>query len=97
MKSTTLKRQLLVRIPNPSNHYGWEIFAPDGTAIEGWRLASIGQDQSGRHVLHLTFDQFECIDSEGNHLEIEVTGMPVTPVSKEKPLPSPCHHGIPRH
>lgn len=97
MEGNQKKRQLIVRIPNPTDHYGWEIFAPDGTPIEGWHMISIGLDHSGRHVLNITFDQFDCIDSEGKHLEIDLTGMPVKPESKEKPLPSPRHHGIAGH
>ena len=89
------KKNLIVRIPCPSDDYGWEIFAPDGTPMEGWYMASIRQDHSGRHVLNIAFDQFDCIDAEGKHLEIEMKGMPIKPLTKEEPLPSPRSHKIP--
>jgi hypothetical protein len=46
---------LKVRVGEAHDPCEWELFAPDGTPIEGWHLISVGRDHSGRSSLHEVF------------------------------------------
>lgn len=88
------KRNLIVRVPEPRDRCDWDILSPEGTPIEGWHFASVGIDHSGRYSLHLVFDQFDCVNADGQPIDIELAGVTHKPFIKERPLPSPRSHKI---
>ncbi len=95
MKATE-KKHLIVRVPEQREGWDWEILSSDGSPIDGWYSASVGIDHSGRYCLHVVFDQFDCVNADGQPVKIELTGMTHTHVKKDAPLPSPRSHKKPR-
>ena len=86
------KKHLTVRVPEQKNCWDWEILSSDGRHIDGWYSASVGIDHSGRYCLHVIFDEFDCVNADGQPVVIELTGITHTPVKKEALLPSPRTH-----
>lgn len=86
------RKHLTVRVAEPRDSWDWDILAPDGTPLEGWHFASIGIDHSGRYALHLIFEEFDCINAEGQPVEAHLTGVTSKKGHKEPPLPSPRSH-----
>ncbi|MGD9852356.1 MAG: hypothetical protein AB7T38_13925 [Nitrospirales bacterium] len=84
-----------VRVVEASDPGEWELFTPDGTLIEGWHHLSVGRDHSGRCSLHVIFDQFTCVNTDGQPVEMHLTG----PIPKHQdelpPLPSARTHRHP--
>jgi hypothetical protein len=91
----TSKRFLKVRIPEGGDPGEWELFAPDGAPIEGWYQLSVGRDHSGRYALHVTFDQFECVNADGRPVEVQLTCPTAKPHEKLPPLPPAGMHRHP--
>ena len=90
-------RHVTVRVFGPSDPCEWELLGPDGTLIEGWHLISVGRDHSGRYSLHVTFDQFNCVNAEGQKVDLHLSGLPSQKLEKEPPLPSARTHRTSRH
>jgi hypothetical protein len=89
------KRSVKVRVHEGHDPGEWELFGPDGTLLEGWHHLSVGRDHSGRFSLHVTFDQFECVNAEGQPVEVHLT-CPTAKHHKELPsLPSARMHRRP--
>ena len=86
------KKHLVLRIPVQHDSWDWELLSSDGTALDGWVSASVGIDHSGRHCLHVIFDQFECVNADGQAVKIELTNGIPRPIKKVPPLPNPCTH-----
>jgi len=86
------KRSVTVRIHEGHDPSEWELFAPDGTLIEGWYHLSVGRDHSGRYALHVTFDQFECVNDEGQPVEVHLTCPTAKPHEELPSLPSARVH-----
>ena len=77
-----------IRVHEGRDPCEWELFTPDGTPIEGWQLISVGRDQSGRSSLHVTFNNFECVNAEGQPMEVHLS-CPTAKLHEElTPLPS---------
>jgi hypothetical protein len=91
-KGPASKRFLKVRVPEGGDPGEWELFAPDGTPIEGWYHLSVGRDHSGRYALHVTFDQFECVNVDGQPVEVQLTCPTAKPHEKLPPLPRAGMH-----
>jgi len=86
------KKFLKVRVYEGGDPGEWELFAPDGTSIEGWHHLSVGRDHSGRYTLHVTFDQFECVNADGQPVEVQLTCPTGKPHEKFPPLPRAGMH-----
>ncbi|MDT7042384.1 hypothetical protein [Candidatus Nitronereus thalassa] len=81
-----------IRVHEGRDPCEWELFAPDGTLIDGWHLMSVGRDHSGRHSLQITFGQFECVNAEGQPMEVHLS-CPTAKLHEElAPLPSARTH-----
>ena len=95
--NTDANCHIKVRVHELGDSCQWELLTSDGTPIEGWYLISVGQDQSGRNSLHVAFDNFECVNAEGQPVEVKLTG-PTSKARKREPrLPSARTHRRPRH
>ncbi|MCA9454326.1 MAG: hypothetical protein H6750_00595 [Nitrospiraceae bacterium] len=86
-----------VRVFEASDPSEWELLGPDGTVIEGWHLLSVGRDHSGRYSLHVTFDQFHCVNAAGQKVNVHLSGGSAQKLEKEPPPPSARTHRNPRH
>lgn len=86
------RRHVKVRVHEDRDPCEWELFAPDGILIEGWHLISVGRDHSGRHSLQVTFDNFECVNAEGEPVEVHLTCPTAKPHEELPPLPSARTH-----
>jgi hypothetical protein len=92
---TKPRKHLIVRVADQRDSWDWDILGPDGTPLEGWHFASIGIDHSGRYALHLIFDEFECVNAEGQPVEVHLT-CPTAKHHEELPrLPSAGMHRRP--
>ncbi|MGP0593056.1 hypothetical protein ACTRXD_11050 [Nitrospira sp. T9] len=86
-----------VRVFEASDPCDWELLGPDGTVIEGWHLISVGRDHSGRFSLHVTFDQFHCVDAKGQKVNVHLGGVSSQKLEKGPLPPSARTHRLPRH
>ncbi|MDT3779077.1 hypothetical protein PJI16_16040 [Nitrospira sp. MA-1] len=86
-----------VRVFEASDPCEWELLGPDGTAIEGWHLLSVGRDHSGRYSLQVTFDQFHCVNAVGQKVNIHLSGVSAQMLEKEPSPPSARTHRLPQH
>ncbi|GJL61621.1 hypothetical protein [Candidatus Nitrospira salsa] len=91
MKATE-KKHLTVRVPEQRDCWDWEILTADGSPLDGWYSASVGIDHSGRYCLHVVFDQFDCVNADGQPIKIELLGVTHRPVKNEPAIPSPRMH-----
>ncbi len=73
--SSETKGHVILRVDGASDSREWELFAPDGTLVEGWHNLAVGRDHSGRYSLHVTFDQFTCVNSDGPPVEMPLTSL----------------------
>lgn len=87
-----LKKHVKVRVHEGRDPCEWELFAPDGTSIEGWHLIAVGRDHSGRPSLQVTFDNFECVNADGEPVEVHLTCPTGKPHEELPPLPSAHMH-----
>ena len=86
-----------VRVFEASDPSEWELLGPDGTVIEGWHFLSVGRDHSGRYSLQVTFDQFHCVNAEGQKVNIHLSGVSAQKLEKEPSPPSARTHRLPHH
>lgn len=86
-----------VRVFEASDPCEWELLGPDGTAIEGWHLLSVGRDHSGRYSLQVIFDQFHCVNAEGQKVNVHLSGVSAQKSENEPPPPSARTHRLPQH
>lgn len=86
------KKFLKVRVHEGKDPSNWELFAPDGTPIDGWYLISVGRDHSGRFALHVILDQFECVDADGQLMDVQLVCPTAKPHDTSPPLPPPGLH-----
>ncbi|WNM62238.1 hypothetical protein [Candidatus Nitrospira neomarina] len=86
-----------VRVFDPSDPGEWELLGPDEKAIEGWHLLSVGRDHSGRYSLHVTFDQFHCVNAEGQKVNVHLSGVSAQKLEDVSPPPIARTHRTPRH
>jgi len=89
------KKLVTVRVHEGHDHGEWELYAPDGALIEGWHHLSVGRDHAGRCSLQVTFDQFECVNAQGQPVEVHLTCPTATHHEELPPLPSPRTHRAP--
>lgn len=94
-RNTESKGHVPVRVGEASDPGEWELFAPDGTLIEGWHQLSVGRDHSGRFSLHVTFDQFTCVNIHGEPMEMHLTSLIAQHHEEMPPLPSTRTHTHP--
>ncbi|HSF09824.1 MAG TPA: hypothetical protein VLA60_10435 [Nitrospirales bacterium] len=85
-----------VRVFEASDPCEWELPGPNGTAIEGWHLLSVGCGHSGRYSLQVTFDQFHCVNAEGQKVKVHLSGVSAQKLEKEPSLPSARTHRLPQ-
>lgn len=86
------KRRVKVRVYEGRDACEWELFAPDGTPLEGWHLISAGRDHSGRHSLQVTFNNFECVNADDQPMEVHLTCPTAKTHEELPPLPSARTH-----
>lgn len=86
------KMHVKVRVHEGRDACDWELFAPDGTPIEGWHHISVGRDNSGRYSLQVTFSDFECVNAEGKPIEVQLACPTAKPHEELPPLPSARTH-----
>ena len=89
------KKTVRVRVHEGHDLSEWELYAPDGTLIEGWHHLSVGRDQSGRYSLQVTFDQFDCVNAEDQPMEVHLTCPTAKHHEELPPLPSARMHRRP--
>ncbi len=91
------ERRITVRVFESKEAWEWELLGPDGEPLEGWDLISIGCDHHGKHSLHVVFDEFVCVNAEGQPVDVQLTGVSHRPMDQKKPLPSARGHRFPHH
>ena len=83
-----------LRVFGPSDPSEWELLVPDGTLIKGWHLKWVGRDHSRRYSLHVTFDRFNCVNAEGQKVDVHLSWPPSQMPEKESPLSSARTHRL---
>lgn len=86
------KNLIKVRTSEGESPGEWELFAPDGAAIDGWYHLAVGRDHSGRYALHVVFDQFECVNADGRPVEVQLRCPTAEPHEPSPPLPKAGMH-----